>query len=149
MLSESFAQYSAMLVMEKKYGPEMVRKFLKYELDAYLRSRGAEVVEELPLDARGKPRLYPLSQGPRLVMYWLKECVGQPVVDRALRRLLHDYAFKAAPYPASSTFVAYLREEAGPQWDTLITDLFEKITALRPEGPQREREPASRRSASP
>jgi ABC-2 type transport system permease protein len=49
MLVESFAQYSALLVMERLYGKEQMRRFLKYELDRYLRSRGGEVVEELPL----------------------------------------------------------------------------------------------------
>ena len=46
---ESLSQYSALLVMEKLYGPEHIRRFLKYELDRYLRSRGGEVLEELPL----------------------------------------------------------------------------------------------------
>jgi ABC-2 type transport system permease protein len=127
MLSESFAQYSAMLVMEQKYGPQMVRKFLKYELDSYLRSRGSEVVEELPL-VRVENQGYIHYRKGTLVMYWLKECVGQEVVDRALQRLLEAYAFRPAPYPASSDFVRYLRQEAGPQWDALITDLFENIT---------------------
>ena len=127
MLSESFAQYSAMLVMEQKYGPEMVRKFLKYELDSYLRNRGGEVVEELPL-VRVENQGYIHYRKGTLVMYWLKECVGQRVVDRALQRLLERYAFKPAPYPSSSELVTLLREEAGPKWDSLITDLFEKIT---------------------
>jgi ABC-2 type transport system permease protein len=127
MLSETFAQYSAMLVMERLYGPEMVRKFLKYELDSYLRSRGGEVVEELPL-VRVENQGYIHYRKGTLVMYWLKEVVGEDVVNRALRRLIAQYAFKPAPYPSSSEFVALLREEAGPQHGQLITDLFEKIT---------------------
>ena len=127
MLSESFAQYSAMLVMEKLYGPAMMRKFLKYELDSYLRNRGGEVVEELPL-VRVENQGYVHYRKGTLILYWLKESVGEEVVDRALRRLIAQYAFKAAPYPSSSEFVKILREEAGPQYDALITDLFENIT---------------------
>jgi aminopeptidase N len=127
MLSESFAQYSAMLVMERLYGPEMMRKFLKYELDSYLRARGGEVVEELPL-VRVENQGYVHYRKGALVMYWLKEAVGEEAVNRALRRLIARYAFKPAPYPSSSEFVAMLREEAGAQHDALITDLFEKIT---------------------
>ena len=41
MLSESLAQYSALMIMEKMYGPEQIRKFLKYELDRYLRAVAA------------------------------------------------------------------------------------------------------------
>lgn len=35
MLSESLAQYSALMVMEERYGPRQMRRFLKYELDRY------------------------------------------------------------------------------------------------------------------
>jgi hypothetical protein len=47
MLSESMAQYSALMVMEKEYGRDMMRKFLKYELESYLRGRG-EGIESRP-----------------------------------------------------------------------------------------------------
>jgi len=129
MLVESFAQYSALLVMERIYGREQMRRFLKYELDRYLRQRGGEVVEELPL-ARVENQPYIHYQKGSLAMYWLKEVVGEPVVNRALAKLLQQYAFKAAPYPNTLDFLKLLRAEAGPQHDALITDLFERITLL-------------------
>ena len=129
MLVESFAQYSALLVMEKTYGKEQMRKFLKYELDRYLRRRGSEVVEELPL-ARVENQQYIHYQKGSLVMYWLKEVVGEEKVNRALATMLQQHAFKAAPYPNTKDFLAILRAEAGPEHDQLITDLFEKITLL-------------------
>jgi ABC-2 type transport system permease protein len=49
MLSETMAQYSALMVMEKEYGPGTMRRFLRYELDRYLSGRGGELLEELPL----------------------------------------------------------------------------------------------------
>ena len=127
MLVESFAQYSALLVMEKLYGREQMRKFLKYELDRYLRRRGGEVVEELPL-ARVEDQQYIHYQKGSLAMYWLKEVVGEDVVNRSLAKMLQQHAFKAAPYPNTRDFLAILRAEAGPANDALITDLFEKIT---------------------
>ncbi len=129
MLIESFAQYSALLVMEKMYGKEQMRRFLKYELDRYLSRRGGEVVEELPL-ARVENQQYIHYQKGSLVMYWLKEVVGEATVNRSLAKLLQQYAFKAAPYPNSTDFLRILRAEAGPRYDALITDLFEKITLL-------------------
>ncbi|HEX7842691.1 MAG TPA: M1 family aminopeptidase, partial [Kofleriaceae bacterium] len=129
MLVESFAQYSALLVMERMYGKEQIKKFLKYELDRYLRSRGSEVVEELPLD-RVENQQYIHYQKGSLAMYWLKEVVGEATVNRALAKLLEQYAFKAAPYPNTLDFLRILRAEAGPQHDGLITDLFEKITLV-------------------
>jgi hypothetical protein len=129
MLVESFAQYSALLVMEKMYGREQMRKFLKYELDRYLRRRGGEVVEELPLD-RVENQGYIHYQKGSLAMYWLKEVVGEEKVNRAMARMLQQHAFKAAPYPNTLDFLKILREDAGPEHDALITDLFEKITLL-------------------
>ena len=127
MLSETFAQYSAMLVMEKLYGPEHVRKFLKYSLDHYLRARGGEEIEELPLERVENQGYIHYDKG-AVIMYRLKETVGEDVVNRALRRLIAQYAFKPAPYPSSKDFVTILREEAGPKYDRLISDLFERIT---------------------
>jgi aminopeptidase N len=129
MLVESFAQYSALLVMDRLYGKEEMRRFLKYELDRYLRSRGGEVIEELPL-ARVENQPYIHYQKGSLVMYWLKDIVGEDVVNRSMAELLKQYAFKAAPYPNTLDFLRILRAEAGAQHQQLITDLFEKITLL-------------------
>lgn len=127
LLSETLAQYSALLVMEALYGPEQIRKFLKGELDGHLRSRGGEILEELPL-VRVENQPYIHYQKGSLAMYWLKEVVGEEVVNRALHRLLEQFAFKPAPYPSSTDFLRLLREEAGPEHDQLIADLFERIT---------------------
>ena len=127
MLSESFSQYSAMLVMERLYGPEHVRRFLSNELDSYLRARGTEVLEELPL-IRVEDQPYIHYNKGALVMYFLRNEVGETVVNRSLQRLIEQFGFRNAPYPSSADFVRILREEAGPQHDALITDLFEKIT---------------------
>ena len=46
MMSESLAEYSALRVMEKKYGSDNMRKFLSHELDGYLRGRSGEIRHE-------------------------------------------------------------------------------------------------------
>jgi aminopeptidase N len=126
-LIESMAQYSALLVMERTYGPEQIRKFLKLEMDKYLRARGGEKLEELPL-MRVENQGYIHYQKGGIAMYLLKEELGEAVVNRSLRRLLGQYAFKPAPYPNPRDFLRILREEAGPDHEQLIADLFERIT---------------------
>ncbi len=126
---ESLSQYSALLVMEKLYGPEHMRRFLKYELDRYLRSRGGEVLEELPL-ARVENQPYIHYQKGALALWWLKEVVGAPALNRALAAFVKEFAFKPAPYPNSMDLLRHIRREAGPQHQALITDLFEKITLV-------------------
>jgi len=128
-LSETLAQYSALIVMEKTYGADGIRKFLKFELDRYLRSRSGELIEELPL-YRVENQPYVHYRKGSLVMYLLRDRLGEAKVNAALRRLLSQYAFKGAPYPRSQDLVDALRAEAGadPAAQQLITDLFEKIT---------------------
>ena len=127
LLSESFSQYGALLVMEKLYGKAQLRKFLKYELDVYLRSRGREILEELPLNRVENQGYIHYNKG-ALAMWALKEHVGEAVVNRALQRLIKEFAFKPAPYPSSTDFLRLLRQEAGPAHEDFISDLFEKIT---------------------
>lgn len=127
MLSETFAQYSALMVMKHTYGEAQIRKFLKFELDSYLRARGGDVIDEQPLyKVENQPYVY-YRKG-SLVMYRLQSEIGEETVNRALRKLIADHAFKGAPYPITTDFLTALRAEAPADKQPLITDLFEKIT---------------------
>jgi len=127
MLSETFAQYSALMVMKRSYGEAQIRKFLKFELDSYLRARGGDVIDEQPLyKVENQPYVY-YRKG-SLVMYRLQSEIGEETVNRALRKLIADHAFKGAPYPITTDFLTALRAEAPADKQALITDLFEKIT---------------------
>jgi aminopeptidase N len=127
-MSETLAQYSALMVMKHMYGPDKIRRFLKYELDSYLRNRAGEAVEELPLE-RVENQAYIHYRKGSVVMYLLQQRLGEDAVDRALSRFLARWRFKGPPYPRSLDMVAEFRKEAKtPQQQQLITDLFEKIT---------------------
>ncbi len=127
MLDETFAQYSALMVQEHEYGAAQMRRFLKYELDRYLTGRGGEVVEEVPL-ALVENQPYIHYRKGSVVMYALKDYLGEDVVERTLARYDREMAFQQPPYTTTKDFLAYLREEAGAQWSPLIDDLFDKIT---------------------
>jgi ABC-2 type transport system permease protein len=126
LLSETLAQYSALMVMEHRYGADQMRKFLKYELDEYLSTRG-RTGDELPLN-RVKPNQgYIHYQKGSVAMYALKDAIGEAAVNRALAHFLRQQGLKWDPYPASTDLIAALRKEAGPKHQQLVTDLFEKI----------------------
>ena len=126
MLVESLAQYSALMVMEKEYGREHMRRFFKEELDKYLRSRRGEQIEELPLfRVENQPYIH-YNKG-ALVFYRLREEIGEAALNRALQRFLQDKAYQAAPYTTSRELLSYIRAEAGADRQDLITDLFERI----------------------
>jgi aminopeptidase N len=128
MTSETLAQYSALMVMKHLYGPDKIRRFLKYELDNYLRQRQTEVVEEVPLE-RVEDQPYIHYRKGAIAMYLLQERLSEAAVNRALARFLAGFRFKGAPYERSVDLVDEFRKEAKtPEQQQLITDLFEKIT---------------------
>lgn len=126
VMSESLAQYTAQQVMAHHYGPTQMRKFLKYELDNYLASRGGERVEELPL-LRVENQPYIHYRKGSLVFYRLADEIGEANVNRALKRYLEDKGYQPPPYTTSKELLDYLRAEAPAAKQALITDLFEKI----------------------
>jgi len=126
MLIESLSQYSALMVMEKEYGRDKMRRFLRYELDRYLSSRGGEAIEELPL-MRVENQQYIHYRKGSLVFYRLRDEIGEQALNRALKRFLQDKGYQESPFTTSGELVDYIRAEAPASKQALITDLFEKI----------------------
>lgn len=128
LLSETLAQYTALMVMEKEYGRDMMRRFLEYEMDRYLRSRGAETLKERPLLRVESSQGYIHYNKGSLVLYYLKEMIGEEAVNGALRDLVAKFAYAPPPYPTSYELVDRLRAATPPEYQYLIKDLFENIT---------------------
>jgi ABC-type transport system involved in multi-copper enzyme maturation permease subunit len=132
MLSETLAEYSALKVMEKKYGSDNIHKYLKHELDAYLRGRAGEIRKEPPLVlVQREPYVWYQKGG--LVMYTLADYIGEDKVNAALKNFLDQYKYanavdkESVAYPDTRQFVAALREQTPPDMQYLITDMFESI----------------------
>jgi ABC-type transport system involved in multi-copper enzyme maturation permease subunit len=128
LLSETMAQYSALMVMEHEYGRDIMRKFLRYELDRYLSSRGSERQKERPLLTVEAQQGYVHYRKGSLVLYYLKEMIGEEAVNRALRKIVQQYAYAQAPYPTSWVLLDALREQTPADKQYLLKDLFEEIT---------------------
>jgi hypothetical protein len=127
LLSETMAQYSALMVMKHEYGPDKMKKFLRYELDRYLRGRSDAKRVEMPLvKVEDQPYIH-YAKG-SVVMYALADYIGEDVLDAALARFIADNKLQAHPYPDAPAFVAALREATPPEYPHLIEDLFETIT---------------------
>lgn len=127
-LSETLAQYSALMVMEKEYGQDTMRKFMQYEMDNYLRSRGTERLKERPLMRVEASQGYIHYRKGSVVMYYLRQMIGEDAINRALRKVLAQYRYAQPPYPTSWALVNALRDETPPQYQYLLKDLFEDIT---------------------
>jgi ABC-type transport system involved in multi-copper enzyme maturation permease subunit len=128
LLSETMAQYSSLMMMEKRFGREMMRKFLKYEMDNYLSSRGREFNEEKPLLNVNPNQGYIHYNKGSVVLYYLKEMIGEERINLVLRRLVERYAYQNPPYPTAYDLVDGLKEVMPAELHYLIGDLFERIT---------------------
>jgi len=126
MLIESFAQYSALMVLKHRIGPEKMRKFLRYELDRYLTGRAFEQKKELPLSrVENQPYIH-YSKG-SLVMYALADYIGEDKLNQAIREFRDANAFKGPPYPNTTQFLAAVRKVTPPEMQYLIDDMFDRI----------------------
>jgi aminopeptidase N len=126
-LSEGLANYSALTVLEHRYGRERLQKFLAYELDQYLLGRGAERKGERPLMlVEGQPYIH-YNKG-SLALYAYRELIGEAAMNRALAKFVAAKAFSGPPYPTSRDLIAALRTETPDSLAYAITDLFETIT---------------------
>lgn len=126
VLSESLAEYTALMTMKRSFGSSKMRRFLRYDLDAYLMGRATEPRKELPL-AQNEDQPYIHYRKGSLAMYLLQDLVGEEPVNGALRQLLQENAFRGPPYPTVGTLVDKLRAITPPDKAYLIDDLFESI----------------------
>jgi ABC-2 type transport system permease protein len=127
---ETLAQYSALMVMRHTYGPESMKRFLRYQLDGYLRGRGQERNEEKPLMRVEPTQGYIHYNKGGQVMYALEDYIGEDRVNQALAAMVKDYAFKGPPYPTALELVDYLRKVTPPEFQYLYQDWFETITVF-------------------
>jgi ABC-2 type transport system permease protein len=125
---ETLAQYSALQIMRHTYGPESMKKFLRYQLDGYLRGRAQEHDEEKPLIRVEPLQGYIHYNKGGQVMYALADYIGEDRVSQALAAFVKDWAFKGPPYPASIDLENYLRKVTPPEFQYLYEDWFDTIT---------------------
>jgi ABC-2 type transport system permease protein len=127
VMSETLSQYSAMMVMEEEYGRGQIRKFLGYELDQYLQGRAFEQKKELPL-LRVEGQGYIHYNKGAVVMYALRDLIGEDAVNGALRAYLEEVQYQEPPYTTVLDLYAHLKAATPDSLQTMLADLFEHIT---------------------
>ncbi|WP_020655831.1 ABC transporter permease/M1 family aminopeptidase [Massilia niastensis] len=126
VLTESLSEYTALMVMKRAVGPNKMRRFLRYNLDAYLMGRAHERRKELPLGHNENQDYVHYRKG-SLALYLLQDMLGEDTVNGVLRQLLAQHAGRGAPYPTASALIEGLRAVTPPDKAYLIDDLFESI----------------------
>jgi ABC-2 type transport system permease protein len=123
LLSESLAWYSAMGVMEEKYGPEQLKTLLSFLMESY----------ESPRSKAGVPLLqasdtYSYYRKGPLALYAMSNYIGKNKVNGALRSLLQKHRPGQTPMPTSLNLYQELQAVTPDSLQYLLTDLFKKNT---------------------
>jgi ABC-2 type transport system permease protein len=125
MLTENMADYSSMMLFKEYYSPVLADRLVRAMLEGYLKGRRSEDEAEEPVMYTERHG-YLRAKGPH-ALYALQDIIGKEKVHKALRNFLRAYSFQTSPCPTSRDLVNALRAEAGPEYQRLITDLFERI----------------------
>jgi aminopeptidase N len=143
MMSESLAEYSALQVMAHKYGRDLMHRYLRHELDAYLRGRAGEIRHEPPL-AMVQREQYVWYQKGGQILYTLADYIGEDKLNLALHNFLMQYRYANAnnqidaqdttrattfgdPYPDTRMLFDAIRAQTPPELQYLVDDGFNRI----------------------
>lgn len=128
MLSESFAEYSSLMVMKHDLKDDIkMKKFLKYDFDRYLRGRGTETRKETPLYKVQNQGYIHYGKG-AVILYALQDYIGEDSLNSALKDFLETYRYQEPPYPTSMDFFEYLEPRIPDSLSYLVKDWFKEIT---------------------
>ena len=128
-MSETMSQYSALMVMEKEYGQAAMRKFLKYEMNNYLGGRAGESKKEVPLLLCENQQYIHYNKG-SVVMYALKDYLGEDSLNAALRKYIKKVAFQEPPYTNANEFYSFITAATPDSLKETVKDLFERIVVF-------------------
>ena len=131
MLSETLAEYSALMVMKHQYPQERMQKFLGYELDYYLSGRRGESKKEQPLSQVEGQSYIHYNKG-ALVLYALQDQLGEDRLNQALRSYRDRWNLaeveKTGIYPTSANLTAEIRAVTPDSLRGLLDDWVNAIT---------------------
>ncbi len=127
LISEALAEYTALLLTERKYGRDNMKRFLKEELDRYLSGRANEAKKENVFMFCNRP--YEWYYKGSLVMYGLRDLIGDSTLNKALHEFRDSFALKEnPPFAGSNDLYAFLKKHTPDSFHYYLTDTWEKIT---------------------
>lgn len=129
-LSETMAEYSALMVMKKQYGIELMGRFLRRELRDYLAGRSREKKKENPLlDIEFQGYAY-YNKG-SLAMFNIMELLTEEKMNQFLGQFVSQYKFKSQPYPSTHDYYQTMLPFIPAGKQELVDDQLKRITLYK------------------
>lgn len=127
MLSESFSEYTALVATERLHGRPFTQKFLRSELDTYLRGRAGERIAEHPL-VKTYGQAYIHYYKGSLALFALRDLLGEAALHGAIRAYQDERRFQGPPYGTTLDFMRQLRARTPDSLQYALEDYLETIT---------------------
>jgi hypothetical protein len=96
-------------------------------MDEYLSGRSSELEGENPI-MKTEGQQYIHYNKASVVMYYLKEMIGEKKVNEAMHTLVSSYGYKNPPFPTSNAAVNEFKKVTPDSLQYVIKDQFENIT---------------------
>ena len=127
-ISESMAEYAALMVMKEEYGADAMQRFLKDELDRYLRGRANESkFEKTLLDNDNQAYVWYQKGG--LILYGLQDLIGENTLNNGFKSYADAAKFREkAPFTTTTEWYDYMKAVTPDSLNYYLEDSFEKIT---------------------
>ena len=134
MISESLAQYSALMVFKKGFAEEKVNKLLRWNMGQYLKHRSGKAIPEpsLSLVESGQEYIH-YSKG-MINLNALQHYISEDSVNSALQRFIRDWNSYTGlkkqhtdRYPTTNDLLGYFREVTPDSMQYIIRDLFTSV----------------------
>ncbi|MCS5490620.1 ABC transporter permease/M1 family aminopeptidase [Algoriphagus limi] len=127
LISEALAEFSALILTERRYGKDNMKRFLKDELDDYLRGRSNESKKENVFINCNRP--YQWYNKGSLILYGLRDLIGAHAMDSALYSFNQEFGLRESPpFPGSSDLYRHLQAVTPDSIQYYLDDTWNKIT---------------------
>ncbi|GMQ31703.1 ABC transporter permease/M1 family aminopeptidase [Algoriphagus confluentis] len=127
VISESLAEFSALVLTERRYGKNNMKRFLKEELDNYLSGRAFESKRENTFIHANRP--YQFYNKGSLILYGLRDLIGANAMDSALFAFNKEFRLREhPPFPGSNDLYRYLDAVTPDSLKYYLEDTWNKIT---------------------
>ena len=124
VVTEALAEYSSLKILEKNYGKERMRIFLKLSRDAYLKGRTKKANKEEPLYCAHHHQSYLNYNKGALALYALSDYLGDEILNGALKKYAEKVRFQNAPYTTSVEMIDFIKAVTPDSLMYLVDDLF-------------------------
>ncbi|HEY5745914.1 MAG TPA: M1 family aminopeptidase [Chryseolinea sp.] len=134
MISESLAQYSALMVFKKEFAEEKVNHLLRWNVGQYLKYRSEETTPEPALSLVESGQEYIHYRKGMINLNAFQHYISEDSVNIALRRFIRDWNShtglkkqRTVRYPTTSDLLDYFREVTPDSLQYIIQDLFGSV----------------------